>query len=512
MTDQKHNASKAIVGLQWSFISVVITSIFQIVYSAIMARLIVPEAFGLIAMANLVLRFGIYFSRMGISSALIQKKELTPEDIRAGFSVSVIFGSTVTLILIVAAPLAKILFDTPDVIPVVQALSLSLFVNSFSATALGLLQRELRMRKIAIAEIGSFLLGNIMIGIPLAYFGFGVWGLILATLSQSVFLAVFAYAFSHHTLRPTLDFRLYQPLLGFGSKVSLISFLEFLCYNLPSMAMGRFLGAEMLGYYNRASTLVKLPAEKLSSSLTKVLFPSLSRVQDDRMLLRHGYRVSFTILGTFLFLFGFIVSASAQEIILVILGLNWETSISLLRILAIAVPFSLVRGLGGILLEAIAFLRQKIFIMAGYLLLLIIFLFQFSSYGVIGYAFAVLLCDIVFFIIYQIFILRICAFSITELIRMILGTITPGLVGYVVIFSLQKLLGPAVSLRFLFAFELLVSLVLVWIFYYCFPMKDLKASLLEILPKVDIHLPFLRKLKDKFVLENNSTGTNHNDK
>ena len=226
---------KTVHGIKWNYISTLITSVLQIGYTAAMARLLEPAAFGLVAMAGLVLRFSSYFAQMGIERAIIQKKEINEEDVRSSFTLSVLLGIFFCLLLWILAPLALYIFNNDNVVIIVKVMALSFFFTGFSITSLGLLKRDLNFRSIAIIEIISFILGYLCIGITMAIMDFGVWSLVYAALSQAFFAAVIAYYFARHNLRFTFRIKHYKPLFSFGSKVTIISFFEFIGGSLDTL-------------------------------------------------------------------------------------------------------------------------------------------------------------------------------------------------------------------------------------------------------------------------------------
>ena len=120
---------KTVHGIKWNYFSTIITSVLQIGYTAIMARLLEPAAFGLVAMAGLVLRFGSYFAQMGIERALIQKKEINEEDIKSSFTLSIFLGIIFFLLLWFLAPLALYIFNNEKVVLIVKILALSFLIT-----------------------------------------------------------------------------------------------------------------------------------------------------------------------------------------------------------------------------------------------------------------------------------------------------------------------------------------------------------------------------------------------
>ena len=169
MTDNL--TSKTLHGLKWSYIGTIVNSVLQIGFTAIMARLLEPAAFGLIAMAGVILRFGSYFAQMGVGSALIQKKEVSEEDIRAAFTSAIFLGILFLVLVWFCAPLAIHIFDNEKVITIIRVMALSFVITGLTTTAMSLLRRNLEFRSIAITEIISYVLGYSVIGVSLAYNG-----------------------------------------------------------------------------------------------------------------------------------------------------------------------------------------------------------------------------------------------------------------------------------------------------------------------------------------------------
>ena len=178
---------KTVHGIKWNYFSTLITSVLQIGYTAVMARLLEPAAFGLVAMAGLVLRFGSYFAQMGIERALIQKKEVNEEDIRASFTISLSLGIIFFMLTWFLSPLALYVFNNEKVIIIVKVMALSFFITALSTTSSGLLKRDLNFRSIAVIEVTSYILGYLCIGITMAFLGYGVWSLVFAALKPGIF-------------------------------------------------------------------------------------------------------------------------------------------------------------------------------------------------------------------------------------------------------------------------------------------------------------------------------------
>ena len=121
-----------------------------------MARLLEPADFGMMAMAGVILRFGTYFAQMGVGSALIQKKEVSDEDVRASFTSAFSLGMLFTIAVCFCAPLATYIFDNEKIVPIIQVMALSFFITGLSTTAISLLRRNLAFRSLAVTEVFSY--------------------------------------------------------------------------------------------------------------------------------------------------------------------------------------------------------------------------------------------------------------------------------------------------------------------------------------------------------------------
>ena len=374
---------KTVHGIKWNYFSTLITSILQIGYTAVMARLLNPAAFGLIAMSGLVLRFGSYFAQMGIERALIQKKEINEEVISSSFTISLFLGIIFFILTWFLSPLSLYVFNNEKVVIIVKVMALSFFIIALSTTSSGLLKRDLNFRSIAVIEVTSYILGYICVGITMAFLGYGVWSLVFAALCQGFFNAIIAYVYVRHKLRFTFKLKNYKPLFSFGSKVTIISFFEFIGGSLDTLLIGRFLGASLLGIYNRAFMIVNLPLQNLNTSITKVLFPSFSIIQNEKQRLKNAFISSLSVSAFFLIPICILISISSKEVVLILLGEKWKASIGILRVLAIVAPFYLMSNYMGVLFESMAKLKVKLIFQISFVILLSIVLLSTVHFGLL---------------------------------------------------------------------------------------------------------------------------------
>jgi lipopolysaccharide exporter len=375
-----------LAGLQWTYLGTTVGAVLQFGMTAVLARLLTPTAFGLIALAGLFLRFVEYFAKAGITQALVQKATLTRSDIRAGFTLSAGFGLAFAALALVAAPLAGQFARDPELIPVLRWLSLGIVLNGFGAPAVALLRRQLRFKPLALIEIGAYVVGYIVVGFTMALAGAGVYALVGAMLTQTATKAVGTYAMVRHPLLPTVQRSSLGKIFSFGARVSVVSFLEFLQSNLDTLAVGRWAGANQLGLYNRANLLADLPAYHLSSGLSKVLLPSFSAIQHEHRRLREAYLSAVGMTAAIILPLNAGMAVAAPEIILVVLGPQWTGAIQVMPWLLLASSIAMTGHFAGIVTEAQGALNGKMLIAAVSTVTLVIFLIlardrPLSAYG-----------------------------------------------------------------------------------------------------------------------------------
>ncbi len=351
-------------GLKWTYVGTTVAAVLQFGMTAVLARLLTPTAFGLIALAGLFLRFVDHFAKAGITQALVQKPSLTRMDIRAGFTLSAALGLAFAGVALAAAPLAGRLAQDPALVPVLRWLSLGLLLNGFSAPAVALLRRELRFKPLALIEIGAYVVGYVIVGLTMAITGAGVYALVAAMLTQTAVKAAATYAVVRHPLLPTLERAAVRTILSFGLRVSLISFLEFLRSNLDTLAVGRWAGADQLGLYNRAHLLARLPGSHLSTGLSRVLFPSFAAIQFEKRRLREAYLSAVGLTAAIILPVNAGMAVAAREIILVVLGPQWTGSIQVMPWLLLATSVGVTGHFAGIVTEAQSALNEKILVAA----------------------------------------------------------------------------------------------------------------------------------------------------
>jgi len=364
-------AAATFSGMRWSYTDAAVTGVMQLLYVSIMSRLLTPAAFGIMAIAFLIVNFGQQFSQMGVAQALIQRPEISADDVRAGFTASVALGVILFAVLWLISPQIAAFFTMPESVPVLRVMGAQFIFSSLGVTSQGLLRRDLRFKTLAVTQLSSYFVGYMVIGLALAYAGAGVWSLVIGVLAVNLLSSLSQYAVARHDVRPLFSFRRFDHLYGYGARVSGVNVMQFLTKQLDTFAVGRYASTALLGQYNRAFTVVSTPMSRhLMIALSRVLLPAYSKIQHDSDRLGRAYASVLTLGGTVMLSIAAGMAVAAQEIVSVILGDQWNRAADFVPFFAFALAIRTMSNFAEILAQARDDLRRLLVIQVIYLLAL----------------------------------------------------------------------------------------------------------------------------------------------
>lgn len=388
------NAQQILSGLGWSTFATMVSAACQVVFMAVLARLLDPAAFGLMAMAAIALRFAGYFSQLGFAQALIQRPSLEPEDTTAALLMATALGVALSGAMALASPLVAQAFRAPELAPLVAVLGLSLLLAPLGGLPLALLRRAARFKRVNAIEVVAYVAGYGVVGIACAARGLGVWSLVAATLSQQALLLALGFAAMRYPLCWPVRREAFARLGSFGARYSLIGFVEFLGGNIETLIVGRLFGKADLGLLNRAGTLTNLPVELGVGAVNKVLFPALSGLQHDRLRLADGFQMLLLSVGLFSTAMACGIAAGAPDVVPLVLGAKWLGIVPLVTVLALAVPPTFLFVACGVTLDSLAALGPKLRLQLLALALRVVLVLALARWQLEGVALAVVLTEL----------------------------------------------------------------------------------------------------------------------
>jgi PST family polysaccharide transporter len=305
----------------------------------VLTRLLSPADFGLVAAALVVIDFSLNFSQLGLGPALVQRSKLEPRHVSTAFYASTSLGFLVGAVVWLAAPLVAAFFRMDHLAPVVRALALSFPIAAISIVSDSLISRELRFRLIANRDLLAYGLGYGVIGIGLAFLGWGVWALVSAQLTQSIVRTAIILRSAPPSLRSPPTWASFRELMDYGLGQSVGRIGVILANQADHLVVGRWLGAVPLGLYNRAYQLMSVPTALLGDMLDRVLFPTMSQHQHDLRRLASAYLQGTGVLVLLTLPTGVVAALLAPELVAVAFGPRWEALVGPFQVLALGMMF-----------------------------------------------------------------------------------------------------------------------------------------------------------------------------
>ena len=336
-------------GLFWKFGERILAQGISFAVSVQLARLLLPDDFGVVALTWIFIALANVFVVSGFSSALVQKKDAGDIDFSTNFHCSFAVSLAIYGVLFAVAPFIADFYKTPLLSPVLRVMGLRLPLGAFSAIQHAWVERHMVFRKYFFSTLAGTLLSGV-VGIAMARRGFGVWALVGQQFTNVVVDIV--VLFFTVPWRPRLEFSApsAKKMMSFGWKVLAADLSGTFFDQLRSLLVGRFFKPAQLAFYNKGKSLPDLLANNINASLMTVLFPAIANISDDRERVKAVLRksVSHTAWVLFPCLFG--LAAVASPLVLALYTAKWADSIPCIRILAVATAVSLI---GNVSMQAV---------------------------------------------------------------------------------------------------------------------------------------------------------------
>jgi PST family polysaccharide transporter len=326
-------ASATTRGLLWAYGSYIGGRLIVLGSIAVLAHLLAPEDFGLVALAIIVTDLLYTVSDLGLSQALVvEKEEEVLERAETAFVWSVALGAGLSLTTAVLSPLAARFFHEPELVGILTVLGLNFFIRSLGTTHYAIAQKRLDFRTRSIAELANATFRG-SLGIVLAVAGLGAWSLVLGYLTGTIVLVVALWILVpwRPSFRTHREHR--QKLFRFGGTLTAVDVLAAVTSTVDYILVGRVLGTTALGFYTLAFRLPELLVINLAIVAGTVLFPSFAKV--DRTVLGRSVLVSLRYMLMLALPLSAAMVVLAEPIVLVLFGSGWEESVSVLRVLAL---------------------------------------------------------------------------------------------------------------------------------------------------------------------------------
>lgn len=345
--------AKSISGIKWQSLAELVIRIMQFITTIVLARILIPEDFGLINIALIFTQLVYVIFDFGFSSALIQKKEVTDKHYKSVFSILIISAIFFYGLIQLFAGFIANWFNNQNISAILETVSYIIFAYALHAIPQILLMREIGFKKLSRAQLLSAIL-YCLTAILLALNGYGVYSFVYAVLCEQFFLAILLMIITGWIPKLGWDKKSINEIIKFGSSVLGTRIAGYISINIPNIIIGRVLGAHWLGIYSIAYQLIDFPVQRIAKMVMKVMFPAFSKLQDQLVEFKDLYKKLLYYLELILFpvFTGMIIIA--EPFFHVIYGDKWDEAI---------LPFQILIGFG--ILRSLWITNSLIFLSIG---------------------------------------------------------------------------------------------------------------------------------------------------
>ncbi|PTL37771.1 lipopolysaccharide biosynthesis protein [Alkalicoccus saliphilus] len=332
--------NRTIDGFLWVLSGTGFKTISQLLFLVVMARLLTPQEFGLVASVGLIIAFADMFMKAGIVPSLINLPRIHDNHLYTAFTVSLLLGTSIYTAVYFLTPWIGMLLDAGEgFTEAARTVSIVFIVMSFSKVSDALLQRELKFKQTTYIQAVSYVVGFMLVGITLGFLGFGFWSIIIAEITKSALKSVLTIIVRPHKVKLKIHYNSFKDIFYFGSGFTLGKFIDYFADNGDKMIIARLLGESALGYYTRAYQLMSVPVTIINQIFEKVLFPVMSRLQGKPQKLSDAFIKSLSFIFLISLPGSLLIYLTAPELIRAVLGPGWENTIVILQILAVGMVF-----------------------------------------------------------------------------------------------------------------------------------------------------------------------------
>lgn len=324
--------TKTAKGVFWSGVDRFSSQGIQFLFNILIARLLLPEDYGTVAMLNIFIAISQAFIDSGFANALIQKIDRDEDDFNTVFIFNIVLSVFFCALLWCVSPLISSFYGIPMLTKITRVTSLSLVIGALGSIQHTKLSIDINFRtKAVISIISVAVIGAV--GLFLAYKGFGIWTLVIQTLVSSTVRTVLGWVFVRWLPNFHFSWKSFKNLFGFGSKLLASSLIDTVWGNVYNIVIGKVINPAALGLYNRASSLATFPSANIFGLVQNVSYPVLCSIQNQRDVLREAFRKFIRLFAFIVFPMMFGLAAVADSFVVVVLTQKWAQIIPLLRIL-----------------------------------------------------------------------------------------------------------------------------------------------------------------------------------
>ena len=443
------------------FVSVtsIITRLLSIVTGIILARILLPNDFGLLAIALTIITFSEGATQTGFNSALVQKQDNPQEYFNIAWSFEVIRGTILTILMYILSPLIAKFFDDSRIINIVRVLSIMFILTGFKNVGVIWFRKNLDFKKQSIFDLIPLLIKTVVI-IPLALLLKNVWALVWGNILFSFSTLILSYCMYPKIPRFELDFKRAKELFSFGKWILASYIIAVINKQCLTMFIGKVFNMTVLGFYNRAEAFTRQIFFQINEIYWKVGFPAMANISSEKKKLKTFYLLSLRILAVlgFPLLGGFFVLS--WEFTHLLLTDKWISIVPLLQIFALYSAVSLINTPSGVTFQSLGLPKISTNLNLLSVSVLIITIYPFTKYfGIVGATLSLLISILFVLPLGVIKLSKLINFSLIEFIAQLLYPLISTFIMIISILLIKKYILPINTIIILFVFIIASTLI-----------------------------------------------------
>ena len=279
---------KASSGFVWTFAQQFGDQGIGFIVSLVLARLLLPSEFGLIGMIAVFFSIGKSLVDSGLNQSLVRGQKVDQKDFSTVFYFNLLAGVLLYIAIFFAAPLVSDFYNQPILTNILRLYCLTFIIMGFGAVQSARFTKEMSFKTLTLISVPATVVGGI-VGVTMAYTGYGVWSLVWSHIATSLVGVVQIWIYSQWKPSWYFNMRLFKEHFSFGYKIALSGILYRIFNNIYLIVIGKYFSPAQVGFYTRAETMKQMPVSNLSNALNKVTFPLFAKIQDDDARLKRVY-------------------------------------------------------------------------------------------------------------------------------------------------------------------------------------------------------------------------------
>ena len=440
-----------------------LSQLLAIVVNIVLARLLMPEDFGLVALTMTYIGFITLFTNMGFGSSIIHESETSQKQLSSIYWLNYGLSIFSFLIIISTSQFAASFYNEPKLTAIVMIAAINILLNPFYIIQYKLLERDLEFKTISKINLSGTLIGSIAAIIG-AYLGLGVYALILQSLVSSAIRLVMIMLYKRWLPSIYFNFNEIKHMIWYSLKFKASQMSMYFERNIDYLILGKFFTSVILGYYAFAYNIMYTPVKRISYIFSEVLFPSFSSFKDDKQKIVIGYFKSVNLIALVSIPAMTILAFNADFIINLVFGQKWDEAIPIVRILCFAGAVQSISQFGGVIFSSIGKPEVTLYVSIGRTILTVMAIVIGVHYGVLWVAYLLVIAKVLSFILFLWVLNYYISFSIKQLFNSLKGPLV-SFISLSVIYVLFYFNYLIVNAWMLLAIMIIVELIILYIFH-----------------------------------------------